>query len=723
MDWEDHVSLPEGRRRRRAYRGTAALATGALLASTVAVAAAAPPYDDVDDGSVHADAIAELGERGVMVGRDDDTFAPAATITRAQLAAIAVRAAGLSPSDARPFDDVDDSVTLADEIAAAEEAGLVTGYSDGTFRPNVAISRGQIAAVLFRWFNPASVDDGPFTDVEDTTHEEAIDALAALDIARGFADDTFRPGEPLRRDQAASFVWRAIEHVEGLGLDESAGVDHHGTLDVDGVSSVNIMEQDGTEYMVAFGSRTGLKVFDLTDPTDPTEVGHLELDAFRLTGDVDPYEADDEEGTFWSAESMNIDKDREVAFLSRDPRAFQNPQDTGVAGFYIIDLSDVTAPAMHPTGFHQVPAGHTATCVNDCDYLWSGGPAPAFDQPDEWIGRPIFVTDVRDLDNPSTFDEPVDTGRYRGATDYAHDVQVDQAGVAWVSGRGGVRGYWTEGEHADPTDGGEVREATAWDPVPFAGGEVGEYNDPDDPARMFGAIHNSERPITHPDGDRLLEDSERPRRPGDQDRGAAAGYEPGELIYVTDENFSAPCSEAGKFYIASLEGSTDGEGWYGEDDEPGVTDGHALTPVSTWSVADKEGAARGAAPMTCSAHYFQMQDGIVAGAWYTQGFRFLDVSDPTEPIQIAYFRPAGGNAFAPMWHDDVVYAGDSALGIHVLTLDEDAQAAAAAQQEVLAPAMGGEALEAATALTSASQADAAYGWSCAITDAAFRTDL
>ncbi|MFA9432448.1 S-layer homology domain-containing protein [Egicoccus sp. AB-alg2] len=699
------------RRFTRRNGGIAVLAAGTLVASTVATAAAQPPFSDVDpDTRPHGEAIYELAERGIMQGRTDGRFDVGGTLTRAQLASVVVRAAGLPPSDARPFDDVPE-FDHTDNIAAAYEAGLVQGYRDGTFRPHAHITRDQVAAVLHRWFSPDAVDgEDRFTDLAGSVHADEINALADLGIALGFDDGTFRPRRDLRRDQAASFVWRTVRHVEGLDQATSQGVTHHTTIDVRGVSSINVMEQGGTEYMVAFGTAMGLRVYDLTDPLDPQEVGAVELDELRLDDDDYDLDADDAEGTFWSAESLNIDKDRQVAFLSRDPRAFQNPQPTGVAGFYVIDLSDVTAPEV--VLFHEVPAGHTATCVNDCDYLWSGGPATAAYQPDEWIGRPIFVTDVRDLTNITTFEEPVDTGRYRGATDYAHDVQVDQAGVAWVSGRGGVRGYWTDGIHPDPTNDGLPREATAWDPVPFAGGEVGEYNDPDDPSRMFGAIHNSERPIDGA-GDRLLTDSERPRRPGLAD-GAGGDWATGDLLYVTDENFSAPCSEAGKFYIASIEGAKDGQGWYDEDADPETEPGFALEQVGVWSVADKEGSALDVAPITCSAHYFQLRDGIAAGAWYTQGFRFLDVSDPTDPIQVAYFRPEGGNAFMPMWHDDVIYAGDSVLGIHVLTLDEDAEAAMQTRAEVLAPRLSGAQLTSAQQVTASLQPDEVYGWSCAL---------
>ena len=44
--------------------------------------------------------------------------------------------------------------------------------------------------------------------------------------------------------------------------------------------------------------------------------------------------------------------------------------------------------------------------------------------------------------------EPVDLFRQDGVTAYSHDVQVDDMGIAWVSGDGGTRGYWTKGRTA-----------------------------------------------------------------------------------------------------------------------------------------------------------------------------------------------------------------------------------------------------------------------------------
>ncbi len=100
------------------------------------------------------------------------------------------------------------------------------------------------------------------------------------------------------------------------------------------------------------------------------------------------------------------------------------------------------------------------------------GPARRDDQADLGLftpggrgdGRPIWVTDLRDPTRPRVFPEPIDLLRNDGLPHYAHDVDVDDHGIAWVSGRGGVRGYATQGRWRDPlTD--TMRNARPWDPI------------------------------------------------------------------------------------------------------------------------------------------------------------------------------------------------------------------------------------------------------------------
>ena len=134
---------------------------------------------------------------------------------------------------------------------------------------------------------------------------------------------------------------------------------------------------------------------------------------------------------------MDVDPVRKRIFVSRDPRGFTGAGDARQLPVRrsARDRRGRPDATCARSASSLLPAGHTSTCVNGCDHLWTGGPIPGIGQPADWEGRPIFATDVRDPANPKPCPDPIDTGRNDGVTDYVHDVQVDAAGVAWVSGR------------------------------------------------------------------------------------------------------------------------------------------------------------------------------------------------------------------------------------------------------------------------------------------------
>jgi hypothetical protein len=248
------------------------------------------------------------------------------------------------------------------------------------------------------------------------------------------------------------------------------------------------------------------------------------------------------------------------------------------------------------------------------------------------------VTDLRDPYHPSVYPDPVDFSRNDGFTDYSHDVQVDDAGIAWVSGRGGTRGYWTKGLHYDPTL-GVARVATAWDPVPYAGGGFEETVAPTRSSSRF--MHNAWRPL------------------GDDAPDPAYG----NLIYATEEEFAGGsfpngCANDGPLFISSLEGSYNGEAWRSTPDNK-----FRLRTVATWHPFGKEGSSTS---NDCSAHYFQIEDRILSMSFYSQGSRFLDITDPTSPAEIAYFRPGTGT-WATYPHKGLYYSADR-NGVFVLRL-------------------------------------------------------
>ncbi len=90
--------------------------------------------------------------------------------------------------------------THEENIVCAAWWGLFTGGSDGTFQPAASISRGQFASVVARLVEASGGEldssQDAFDDDDGTTHETAINGLAAAGIVGGFADGTFRSGDP-----------------------------------------------------------------------------------------------------------------------------------------------------------------------------------------------------------------------------------------------------------------------------------------------------------------------------------------------------------------------------------------------------------------------------------------------------------------------------------------------------------------------------------------------
>jgi hypothetical protein len=437
------------------------------------------------------------------------------------------------------------------------------------------------------------------------------------------------------------------------------------------------------EIMLITG-RFGLKTYDFSNPEAPVLLGELGNDKLVLQYDLDLGRTPSASRTYWQNEDMDVDHRRKLAFLSRDPRAYggSTNSNTDVAGVYIVDVKDPAKPTI--ITFKQLPTGHTTSCVNECDALWTGGPASNAQQRTElgWAGgRPIIVTDLTDPANPVSYpDKPVDLFRQDGRTAYAHDVDVDATGVAWVSGLGGMRGYWTDGVHHDPLT-GKVRRATALDPIPYAGGGLGD--DAVSTENPGGWMHNGLRPAGK-----------------DLKHGPALGqgYKPGELVMGTEEWFnSSLCDGEGQFVISSLEGSYDGEGWRSTPEKP-----FRLKTVGTWTVKDKEATVPS---NSCSAHYFDLANGLIAYGWYGQGTRILDINDPTEPTQVGYFRPNGGNVWASYWYGDYVIVADNARGIDILKFGGK-------RKEVVAPKMSQAQQSFLANLDRKLAPDAELGWLC-----------
>ena len=107
-------------------------------------------FTDVASSAWYAKAVATLANAGIVTGDPNGNFRPNATITRAEFAAIAARFDNSSSENVKtPYTDLSGHWAAA-LIARASNRGWVTGYSDGTFRPNIAITRAESMTLINR---------------------------------------------------------------------------------------------------------------------------------------------------------------------------------------------------------------------------------------------------------------------------------------------------------------------------------------------------------------------------------------------------------------------------------------------------------------------------------------------------------------------------------------------------------------------------------------------
>ena len=106
-------------------------------------------FSDVPKGYWAANYIGYMQQLGIITGYSDGSFRPDAPVTRAEFATIASRFEKLTEGS-KSFADVPDTYWAARYINFAATRGWVTGYSDGTFKPENTITRAEVAAVTCR---------------------------------------------------------------------------------------------------------------------------------------------------------------------------------------------------------------------------------------------------------------------------------------------------------------------------------------------------------------------------------------------------------------------------------------------------------------------------------------------------------------------------------------------------------------------------------------------
>lgn len=172
----------------------------------------ASSFSDIT-GSPHKAAIEELVARSVTDGFGDGTFRPTAAVTRGQVATFLGRALNIPQRSGSGIRDVAGSPHER-YIYALTERGILTGYSDGTFRPQEPLRREHMAVIIARALDlrPDPAAAGKFPDVR--AYRDEIGAIVTAKITTGRSNGTFGPSLDVNRGQMATFVINALANVE-----------------------------------------------------------------------------------------------------------------------------------------------------------------------------------------------------------------------------------------------------------------------------------------------------------------------------------------------------------------------------------------------------------------------------------------------------------------------------------------------------------------------------
>ncbi|QAY67083.1 S-layer homology domain-containing protein [Paenibacillus protaetiae] len=183
------------------------------------------PVSFADTAQHWADSdISLLASMFVVNGDTQGKFNPNASITRAEFAALITRVLGLeggSFGSSSSFTDVQDASWYANAIRAAAAAGIITGYEDGGFHPNAAVSRQEMAVMLLRAIHFAGADASSGTSAvtfHDGTHiagwaAESVAQAAQLGLIKGDSSGAFRPSDHATRAESAAMLLRLMRYA------------------------------------------------------------------------------------------------------------------------------------------------------------------------------------------------------------------------------------------------------------------------------------------------------------------------------------------------------------------------------------------------------------------------------------------------------------------------------------------------------------------------------
>ncbi|WP_226545564.1 S-layer homology domain-containing protein [Bacillus thuringiensis] len=240
--------------------------TAAMVAGVVAPVAASAQenvFKDVPSGQWYSKAINEMAAKGIISGMENGIFGLGQDVTRAQVATFMVKAKDITPNSTKTsFTDVDVNEWYAKYVSAAETNKIMAGIGDNKFGPKDQLTRAQMAQILVNAYGFKADENNKktFNDLEGlgwATAKSSIETLASLGLISGYGDGTFQPNKVVSREEAAQFIYNAMDYKKPEAKVVSATPINAKQVEVKFGTEVNIDTKDEAKKAEA------LKLFTL----------------------------------------------------------------------------------------------------------------------------------------------------------------------------------------------------------------------------------------------------------------------------------------------------------------------------------------------------------------------------------------------------------------------------------------------------------------------------
>ena len=162
-----------------------------------------------------------------MSGYSDGTFRPDGRTTRAEVASLMAGLIEGFDKDAAynsTLNDIEDAAWYAQAVKFMSQKGLISGYDDGSYRPNNQITRQEFCAIIAKYMGLNGEGTANFNDVAEAWGKGYIGQLAAKGIVNGYPDGSFQPDKAITRAEVVTILNKVFDRTPDAELvDENIG--------------------------------------------------------------------------------------------------------------------------------------------------------------------------------------------------------------------------------------------------------------------------------------------------------------------------------------------------------------------------------------------------------------------------------------------------------------------------------------------------------------------